>query len=117
MRILLIDDEAPFCRALQRMLAGAEVAVCHSIAAAALEVLGHPPDAVVCDSLLPDGRGEEFLDGLKRAFPEIRCILMTGDLDIQPGAGTDAFLQKPFGSDELRNALVLAPVARASGAG
>jgi len=58
-RVLVVDDEPQILRALQLKLRGAGYAV--DTAATAADVLAaaaaRPPDAVILDLLLPDGRG------------------------------------------------------------
>ena len=67
-RILVVDDEPQFLRALQTNLraAGYDVAT----AMTAEEALGaaglRPPEAIILDLLLPDGRGTDVCRELRR---------------------------------------------------
>ena len=67
-RVLVVDDEPQILRALQMKLRGAGYAV--ETAATAREALMkagmRPPEAIVLDLLLPDGRGTDVCRELRR---------------------------------------------------
>ena len=60
-RVLVVDDEPQFLRALQTNLRGAGYDVATATTAAeALSSAGlHPPEAIILDLVLPDGRGTD----------------------------------------------------------
>jgi two-component system KDP operon response regulator KdpE len=106
-RVLVVDDEPQILRALQMKLRGAGYAV--DTAATAKEALMkagmRPPDAIVLDLLLPDGRGTDVCRELRgwNAAP-ILVLSAVGEekekieaLD----AGADDYVTKPFSGDEL----------------
>jgi two-component system KDP operon response regulator KdpE len=106
-RILVVDDEPQILRALQMKLRGAGYAV--ETAATAREALMkagmRPPDAIVLDLLLPDGRGTDVCRELRGWYAAPIVVLSAvGDekekveaLD----AGADDYVTKPFSGDEL----------------
>ena len=67
-RILVVDDEPQFLRALQTNLRGAGYdVITASTAEEALSSAGlHPPEAVILDLLLPDGRGTDVCRELRK---------------------------------------------------
>jgi two-component system KDP operon response regulator KdpE len=106
-RILVVDDEAQFLRALVTNLRGAgydvETAVTASEALAAAGL--HPPDAIILDLLLPDGTGVEVCREL-RTWTDVPIILVSavGEEDEKIAAldaGADDYVTKPFAIGEL----------------
>ena len=106
-RILVIDDEPQFLRALSTNLRGAGYEV--DTAATAADALAaaplRPPDAVILDLLLPDGSGRDVTREL-RAWSKAPIILISavGDDDEKIAAldaGADDYVTKPFAIGEL----------------
>ncbi|MES1247232.1 MAG: response regulator transcription factor [Actinomycetota bacterium] len=107
MRILVVDDEPQILRALRTSLRGAgyEVETAETVEAALTAAAVNPPDAVILDLVLPDGRGIDVAREL-RTWSNVPVIMLSvvGDerekveaLD----AGADDYVTKPFGIDEL----------------
>ena len=106
-RVLVVDDEPQFLRALATNLRGAGYDVeTAATAAEALAAAGlHPPDAVILDLLLPDGSGREVTTEL-RTWSEAPIVLISavGDEDEKIAAldaGADDYVTKPFAIGEL----------------
>jgi two-component system KDP operon response regulator KdpE len=121
-RILVVDDEPQFLRALVTNLRGAGYEVdsaattADALSAAALR----PPDAVILDLLLPDGTGTEVTREL-RVWSDAPILLVSavGDEDAKIAAldaGADDYVTKPFAIGELL-ARLRAALRRAGGAG
>jgi two-component system KDP operon response regulator KdpE len=105
--VLVVDDEPQFLRALATNLRGAgydvstAVTAADALSAAALA----PPDAIVLDLLLPDGRGTDVCRELRTwSDAPIVVVSAVGDeaekiaaLD----AGADDYVTKPFAIGEL----------------
>lgn len=56
-------------------------------------------DLLLLDHRLPGATGLEILAEVKARRPQLRVVMLTGDLDVRDDAerlGVDAFLQKPF---------------------
>ena len=106
-RVLVVDDEPQFLRALKTSLraAGYEVDTA-STAEEALTSIGlGPPDAVILDLVLPDRRGTEVTREL-RTWSEIPVIVVSavGDEAEKISAldeGADDYVTKPFAIGEL----------------
>jgi two-component system KDP operon response regulator KdpE len=106
-RVLVVDDEPQFLRALSTNLRGAGYEV--DTAATAADALAsaplRPPDAVILDLLLPDGSGRDVCREL-RSWSKAPIILVSavGDDDEKIAAldaGADDYVTKPFAIGEL----------------
>ncbi len=106
-RLLLIDDEAPFVRAMGVSLhaLGYDVDAAPSGAAGLAKAATTTPDVIVLDLGLPDMDGLEVLNGL-RAWTAVPVIVLSArDRDDAKVAaldgGADDYVTKPFSMDEL----------------
>jgi two-component system KDP operon response regulator KdpE len=106
-RVLVVDDEPQILRALSTTLRGAGYEV--DTAATAEEALARaamrPPDAVILDLVLPDGRGTDVCREL-RQWTEVPVLVLSAVGEEQEkvaalDAGADDYVTKPFGIDEL----------------
>jgi two-component system, OmpR family, KDP operon response regulator KdpE len=121
-RVLVVDDEPQFLRALVTTLRGAGYEV--NTAATASEALAtaglHPPDAIVLDLVLPDGSGIDVLREL-RTWTEAPVVLVSAvgeeaEKIAALDAGADDYVTKPFAIGELL-ARLRAALRRAGGPG
>jgi two-component system KDP operon response regulator KdpE len=106
-RVLVVDDEPQFLRALQTNLRGAGYDVTtattgeEALTSAALK----PPEAVILDLLLPDRRGTDVCRELRR-WTDAPIILVSAVGDEAEkiaalDAGADDYVTKPFAIGEL----------------
>jgi two-component system KDP operon response regulator KdpE len=105
--ILVVDDEPQLLRALQTTLRGAgyEVRTAATAAEALASAAMQPPDAVILDLILPDGRGTDVCRELRTwsAMPVI-VLSAVGDEAEKVAAldaGADDYVTKPFAIGEL----------------
>ena len=106
-RVLVVDDEPQILRALQMKLRGAGYSV--DTAATAQEALMkagmRPPEAIVLDLLLPDGRGTDVCRELRRWNTAPILVLSAVGEEKEKiealDAGADDYVTKPFSGDEL----------------
>ncbi|HYV54228.1 MAG TPA: response regulator [Chitinophagaceae bacterium] len=66
------------------------------------------PAVVILDNKLPDGFGVDFIGYIKKKYPQIKIIMISGFAsasDIALENGADAFLEKPFTRDRLYQAI------------
>jgi excisionase family DNA binding protein len=104
-RILVIDDESRYVKALKTMLERAdkrfEVEIAEDGLDGLLSIGAQHPDVVLIDAVMPGWDGFEVCRRLKRA-PETKSIKVVGisgrASNEEPfrKAGVDAFLMKPF---------------------
>jgi PAS domain S-box-containing protein len=108
-RVLLVEDQ-PAVRALAaQILAGEGFAVTEAEdgpdALAKLSALPSPPDVLVTDLQMPRMNGRELADRVRALRPGVRVLFVSGFApeEILPAStgANEAFLPKPFGSDEL----------------
>ena len=121
-RVLVVDDETQFLRALQTNLRGAgyDVETATTAAEALSTAALKPPEAIVLDLLLPDGRGTDVCKELRR-WTDAPIILVSAVGDEAEkiaalDAGADDYVTKPFAIGELL-ARLRAALRRAGPAG
>jgi diguanylate cyclase (GGDEF)-like protein len=111
-KVLVVDDDAAFCRMLEPLLASwGHQAVMARDGHMALEAFSGdaPPRLVLLDWMLPRVDGLEILRQIRRRGPEgyIYTIVLTArhehaDVIAALGAEADDFVAKPFRAEELR---------------
>lgn len=106
-RVLVVDDEPQFLRALVTNLRGAgyEVEKATTAEEALASAALRPPDAVVLDLLLPDGSGTDVCRRLREwSDAPVVVVSAVGDEDEKIAAldaGADDYVTKPFAIGEL----------------
>ena len=106
-KVLIIEDEGDMCLLLNIILTGKELELEHvkNLSAAKEYLQQSQPAVVILDNKLPDGYGIDFLSFLKKEYPSIKIVMISGfdgsakDVALQNGA--DVFLTKPFTKDQL----------------
>jgi len=121
-RVLVVDDEPQFLRALATNLRGAgyEVETATSGAEALAAAGLRPPDVVILDLLLPDRSGTDVCREL-RTWSDAPIVLVSAVGEDEEkikalDAGADDYVTKPFAIGELL-ARLLAVLRRAGGPG
>jgi two-component system, OmpR family, KDP operon response regulator KdpE len=106
-RVLVVDDEPQIVRGLKILLrsAGYTVDAAETKADALVELVSRPPDALVLDLVLPDGRGVEICEEVRR-WSRLPILVLSAVGDEREkvralDAGADDYVTKPFGTDEL----------------
>jgi two-component system KDP operon response regulator KdpE len=107
-RVLVVDDEPQFLRALKTSLRGAGYDVkTATTAEEALTSIGlAPPEAVILDLVLPDRRGTEVCREL-RTWSQVPVIVISAvgeeaEKIAALDAGADDYVTKPFSIGELQ---------------
>ena len=105
-RLLVIDDEPDTRDLLQNSLSKKDYEVCVAKDgfAALAQMRAALPDLIVTDLKMPNMSGFEFLSIVRRRFPQIPTIAVSGEFHppVPPlGVLSDAFLVKPFRFEEL----------------
>jgi two-component system, OmpR family, KDP operon response regulator KdpE len=106
-RVLIVDDEPQILRALKTSLRGAgyDVETAETAEDALTAAALSPPDAIILDLVLPDGRGTAVAREL-RTWTSVPIIVLSvvGDESEKVAAldaGADDYVTKPFGIEEL----------------
>ena len=107
-KVLLVDDEEEFVKALSERLQmrdmGSDMAFNGE---QALEIVkDQVPDVMVLDLKMPGIDGMEVLRRVRKAYPEVQVIILTGhgtDKDAEEARrlGAFAYLQKPVNLEQL----------------
>ncbi len=112
MKLLVVDDDPLLLELMQDMLEGQGYALLLAAnGAQAWEILQTGDvDIVLTDLVMPEREGIEIIQEIRRNFPGIRIIAMSGrsqnDLDIDwlqlvRVLGADATLTKPFSLEQM----------------
>ncbi len=111
-RIVIIEDDEALRPMLAKTIArfGHEVFAEQDGRAGLQRVKEIMPDLVITDMVMPEKEGVETILELRRDFPAIKIIAMSGGgrinsadyLDLARKFGVSATLAKPFSRDELR---------------
>lgn len=107
LRVLIVDDEPTLRASLSLVLEelGYDVRSAEGGFAALYEIGKSPPDILISDLCMPGMSGFELLSIVRRRFPAIPVIAMSGAFagsDIPDGVPADAFYQKGDGLAALQ---------------
>jgi CheY-like chemotaxis protein len=116
MRILVIDDDAAVREMISKMLnsEGFEALTAADGEQALRVIRSHSEiDLVIIDMIMPEKEGIETISELKRDFPHIKILAISGggkisaDIYLRLAAqmGADSALKKPFVKQEMINAI------------
>lgn len=120
--VLIVDDDAAFREAIGRVLraGGHEIRMAANATQALGVVRESAPDILITDLIMPDGDGIELLTAVKKDYPAVWVLAVSGrgrigGLDLLKLArvvGADATLAKPFSADDLLVEMAQAPMHR-----
>jgi CheY-like chemotaxis protein len=118
--ILVVDDEPAVRRIARLVLEKAGHCVLEAEdGQAALDLLrtyGGPLDLILCDVVMPNMSGIEFVEHLKAEQPDMKVLLISGMVDESPVEGLE-LLRKPFNGQVLAAAVEALLPARRNGRG
>ena len=105
-RLLIVDDDASICGSLSFILAesGYRVRSGSDGFSALVEMRNEIPDILVSDLNMPGMSGFELLSVVRRRFPAIQVIAMSGAFSgdgVPPGVAADAFYEKGTNLESL----------------
>ena len=108
MRIMLVDDEERFLSTTQKLLAkkGYDVLTASSGAEALEKLRIHNVHVVVLDVKMPGMDGIETLKAVKKTFPLVEVIMLTGHATVESAveglkSGATDYLMKPTDVKDL----------------
>ena len=101
-KVLIVEDEGDMCLLLNILLDEKSIELDHvkSLEKAVDYLLITQPSVIILDNKLPDGFGINLLAYVKKMYPEIKIIMISGyDVSVRDAAmetGADDFIEKPF---------------------
>jgi len=109
-KILVVDDEGQIGLVMDMILneTGFQMDYVSSLLSADEYLQQHKPAVVILDNKLPDGFGVDFIIYIKKKYPTIKIIMISGFASVRDVAlenGADVFFEKPFALDEFNKAL------------
>jgi two-component system cell cycle sensor histidine kinase/response regulator CckA len=112
--ILVVDDEAPIRQVARRVLEAEGYVVTEAGGGQeAIDALGQgvPLDLLMADLDMPGVSGDEMVRRIRTTRPDLKVLFVTGHidrlLDSRPLWHGEAFLEKPFSINGLREAVSL----------
>ena len=99
------------CLVLNILLSDEDIELNHvkNISAAEEYLAQELPSLIILDNKLPDGYGVDYISHLKRKYPSLKIIMITGyDASVKDVAmenGADLFLEKPFTKQQFLAAI------------
>ena len=111
--VLLVDDEVPFVEAMSRRLKKRDIGIATSFSGLeALDVLKNDRnvEVVILDVKMPGMDGIETLGEIRKRFPLVEVIMLTGHATVETGIdgmklGAFDYLMKPCDMDVLMEKL------------
>ncbi|HYM25944.1 MAG TPA: sigma-54 dependent transcriptional regulator, partial [Vicinamibacterales bacterium] len=110
--LLVVDDEAPVLRVVERLAAkaGFDVITCGSGSEALSALMRKPADLAMVDLRMPDVNGLDLLRQIRATTPSCEVILMTAYAAVDSAVeaiklGAREYLTKPFDFDRLKQVL------------
>ncbi len=107
--VLVVDDEPIVCHSLRRILAQQSCAVeeAFDVDAAMQKMKLNKFDLVFLDLKMPKRNGMEVLESIKKLYPQIPVVMITGYASIETAVeatqkGAFNFIPKPFTPSELK---------------
>ncbi|MEO8434792.1 MAG: response regulator [Pyrinomonadaceae bacterium] len=120
--ILLVDDDEQLRPMLKMVLerAGHVVNAAGNGKEALVSYSLHPTELVVTDLVMPDKEGLETIRELRRTYPDLKIIAMSGGgrtgvqnyLELAVKFGANHILNKPFSNQELLDGVQMLVSAR-----
>jgi len=114
-KVLLVDDEEDFVKSLSERIGmrnlGSEVAL--DGVEALKKIQEQSPDVIVLDLKMPGMHGLEVLEKVKKAYPAIQVVILTGhgseeDEKKARKLGAFDYLNKPVGLEKLMETITKA---------
>ena len=109
-KILVADDDGQMGLVLDMILHDGhyELDYVNSLLDADEYLKKQTPSAIILDNKLPDGYGVDFIVYLRRKYPSLKIIMISGfgsARDVALENGADLFFEKPFSMDEFNEGI------------
>ena len=105
-KVLVVEDEGEIGLLLDIILneGDFELDYVNNLLSADEYLQREQPSIIILDNKLPDGFGVDFISYIKKKYPAIKIIMISGFAsakDVALANGADMFFEKPFSKDEL----------------
>jgi len=106
-KILIVEDEGEMCLLLNILLTNGEMELEHvkNLAGAEEYLAKVQPAVIILDNKLPDGFGVDYVSSIRKNYPSVKIIMISGYADAAKDVaienGVDKFLAKPFTRQQL----------------
>ena len=109
-KVLVVEDDGELGLVLDMILSERkfELDYVNNILSADEYLQKHQPKIIILDNKLPDGFGVDFISYIKKKYPAIKIIMISGfgsARDVALENGADLFFEKPFSLEEFNEAL------------
>ena len=109
-KILVVEDEGQIGLVLNMILSDRhfDLDYVNNLLDAQEYLEKNKPSIVILDNKLPDGFGVDFISYIKKKYPSIKIIMISGfstARDVALENGADMFLEKPFSMDAVNEAI------------
>ena len=118
--LLIVDDDAPLRDRLARAMEkkGFQVVQAESVKQGITEAKNSPPAFAIVDLRLEDGNGLEVVREIRKLKNDSKVVMLTGYGNIPTAvaavkAGATDYIPKPADADDVENALLALPEAKA----
>ncbi len=119
--LVIVDDDLPFLQRLGRAMEsrGFQVRTAQSVSEGLALIKEKPPAFAVVDMRLDDGNGLDVIESLHELRADSRVVVLTGYGNIATAVtavklGAVDYLAKPADADDVYNALLAPPDAKAA---
>ncbi|HMK26899.1 MAG TPA: response regulator [Chitinophagaceae bacterium] len=105
-KILVVEDEGEMGLVLEMILneKNFELDYVNNLLSAEEYLQQNQPSVILLDNKLPDGFGVDSIGYIKKKYPSIKIIMISGfgsARDVALENGADLFFEKPFSIEEL----------------
>jgi len=109
-KILVVEDEGQIGLVLNMILSDRnfDLDYVNNLLDAQEYLEKNNPSVIILDNKLPDGFGVDFISYIKKKYPSIKIIMISGfstARDVALENGADLFLEKPFSMDKVNEAI------------
>jgi len=109
-KMLVIEDQGETCLLLDLILSERkfESDYVNNLLDADEYLQKNKPSLIFLDNKLPDGYGVDFISYVKKKYPKIKIIMISGfgtARDVAMENGADVFLEKPFSLKNVNDAI------------
>ena len=109
-KVLVVEDDGELGLVLDMILSERkfELDYVNNLLSADEYLQKQQPRVIILDNKLPDGFGVDFISYIKKKYPAIKIIMISGfgsARDVALENGADLFFEKPFSLEEFNEAL------------